>query len=58
MRKDDDDKPTHDPAEPCKCGDEPSEPPHVCPFAEEIYGDTETLCTCCEKCQHECAMDV
>lgn len=31
--------------------------PHVCPFADEIHDDQETLCTCCEACTHECFMD-
>ena len=32
--------------------------PHTCPFREDVNGDYTTLCTCCEKCQHECAMDI
>lgn len=32
--------------------------PHTCPFAEEIRGDTTTLCTCSRDAEHECAMDI
>lgn len=52
-------------AEPCSSlrhGDErilpPGEPPHTCPYREELGDDYETLCTCCADCQHECAMDI
>lgn len=24
--------------------------PHTCPYAEDIKGDYDTLCTCCEDC--------
>ena len=27
-------------------------PPHYCPFAAEIHGDDETLCTCCDWCEY------
>lgn len=32
--------------------------PHTCPFKEDINGDHETLCTCCEPCQNGCAQDI
>lgn len=41
----------------CKCG-ETGEPDHSCPYAEEINDDSDSLCNCCQKCRHECAMDV
>lgn len=31
---------------------------HTCPFAEEVRGDFESLCNCCESCSYNCAMDV
>jgi hypothetical protein len=31
---------------------------HTCPFSEEINGDCESLCNCCDDCTHECAMDI
>lgn len=31
--------------------------PHTCPFAEEISGNM-ALCTCCDECMHQCAMDI
>ena len=40
------------------CGNNPATPPHPCPFAEEIYDNTNDLCTCCESCQANCAHDV
>ena len=41
-----------------RCGENDACEPHICPYAEDIHGDYETLCTCCEKCQHECCMDI
>ncbi len=39
----------------CECsGDKPE--PHECPYSE-ISRD-ETLCTCCEYCEKQCALDV
>lgn len=32
--------------------------PHACPFSADIHGDSETLCTCCEVCEDECAMEI
>lgn len=31
---------------------------HPCPYQEELYGDSETLCNCCDDCAHECALDI
>ncbi len=39
-------------------GHGPAQEPHPCPFASEIHNDDDTLCTCCERCTHECAMDI
>jgi len=42
----------------CMCGKE-GEPPHPCPYAEEIGGnDDPEYCTCCGECEHECCMDI
>jgi len=41
----------------CTCNTEEIEE-HTCPFAEEIYGDTTTLCNCCDECAYQCAMDI
>ena len=43
--------------EPCKCGEEAAEE-HTCPFASDVWGDDATLCTCCEECSYQCAMDI
>lgn len=41
-----------------RCRKEPAAEPHSCPFAEDIHGDSESLCNCCDDCSHECAMDI
>lgn len=41
----------------CSCGSEGSDP-HTCPFAEEINGNYERLCNCCNSCTYECAQDI
>lgn len=28
---------------------------HTCPYLEELKGDYESLCTCCEQCTYECS---
>lgn len=42
----------------CRCGGKGVEESHTCPYAEEIGGDSKTLCNCCEGCTHQCAMDI
>ena len=39
------------------CEKHPARPLHTCPYKEEINNLTET-CNCCEKCEHECCMDI
>jgi hypothetical protein len=41
----------------CTCGSDWAEE-HTCPFAVEIHGDHESLCNCCEACEHECCMSI
>jgi hypothetical protein len=41
----------------CTCGAEDIEP-HPCPYDSDIHDDDETLCTCCDFCLNECAMDI
>jgi len=36
----------------------PAQEPHPCPYRADIYDDEETMCTCCEECVCECAMDI
>lgn len=36
----------------------PAQEEHACPFREDVHNDSETKCHCCERCMHECAMDV
>lgn len=42
----------------CNSDDNLYDEGHTCPFAEEIHGDSETLCTCCAYCEHQCGMDI
>ena len=42
----------------CISCSQPAEPDHPCPYAEDIDGDSETLCNCCDSCQSECAADI
>jgi hypothetical protein len=41
-----------------RCRKRPASAPHVCPYKAELHNNLESLCTCCDACQHECAMDV
>ena len=36
----------------------PSSDEHPCPYQEDINGDFENNCFCCEDCQQECADDI
>lgn len=40
------------------CGKKEAQEPHPCPYAQDIHDDNETLCTCCEDCEYECAQDI
>ena len=44
--------------EKCRCGKNEATEPHTCPYAEDINDDYESLCSCCDACVHECAMDI
>ena len=41
-----------------RCSKEGTNNLHSCPYDEDINGDYEDKCNCCEDCQHECAMDI
>lgn len=41
-----------------KCKTSPGQTPHTCPYAEDIGGDSITLCNCCKDCTEECCMDI
>lgn len=41
-----------------RCGKKPATDYHTCPYRSEINNDDETMCNCCEECQHECGMDI
>lgn len=40
----------------CKKNDALEE--HVCPYLEDVCGDFDTTCNCCDKCQNNCAMEI
>jgi len=42
----------------CGCGKNPASEEHTCPYASEINGDDESLCTCCADCEDECCMAI
>ena len=42
----------------CNCGNNPKESPHTCPYAEDMYGDSETTCRCCDDCIKSCLGDI
>jgi len=42
----------------CKCGKNPASEPHTCPYAEDIAGNYEDLCTCCDDCTRNCIDDI
>jgi hypothetical protein len=41
-----------------RCHDEPARDPHLCPFAQDINDDQETMCDCCEVCTQNCSDDI
>ena len=40
------------------CENPATDEPHGCPYQEDVNGNDEEICTCCEDCEHECAMDI
>ena len=42
-----------------RCARNPAQPPHGCPYQEEINDSTdEEYCTCCDDCRRECLEDI
>ena len=41
-----------------KCEEREAQEEHTCPYLEEIGNSYEELCTCCEYCTQNCAMEV
>jgi len=40
------------------CHKNPAEPPHSCPFAEEVSRNDDPMhCTCCKECTRQCFLD-
>jgi len=44
-------------SETCTCETEIIKP-HNCPFQEDVNGDCETKCKCCEYCEEQCCDDI
>jgi len=42
----------------CNRCDKEGQAEHPCPYAIEMAEDFDTLCTCCEECETECALEV
>jgi len=42
----------------CKCGNNEALPPHPCPYVEDMRGDSDTHCNCCEDCEQNCVADI
>ena len=40
------------------CGKNEATDNHPCPFAEDVQGDNESMCNCCEECCNQCACDI
>jgi hypothetical protein len=45
-------------AEKCKCGQNPAEPLHECPYNADVNNDPTPCCYCCHECSRECAEDI
>lgn len=41
-----------------RCKSNTAKESHGCPYAEDIGGDYDTKCDCCDDCEHQCAMDI
>ena len=41
-----------------RCGRNPVQELHTCPYQVDMFGDTETLCNCCHECEGNCCQDV
>lgn len=35
-----------------------AKPVHLCPYLQDIYGDSETKCKCCNDCQNDCTREI
>lgn len=46
-----------DPLKCQSCEVQPARALHECPFAAEIHNDFKQ-CDCCEKCTHQCCMEI
>lgn len=42
----------------CQGCKNPGMPIHSCPFATDIYDDSEARCNCCDECIQACAYDI
>lgn len=40
------------------CGVNEGLPKHPCPYKEDIDGDNETMCNCCDRCIGVCSDEI
>lgn len=38
--------------------DNDAEELHSCPYAEDVHGDSESQCNCCESCRNKCSDNI
>lgn len=36
----------------------PEKEEHMCPFKQDIEGDEESLCNCCDSCRQICVSEI
>ncbi len=41
----------------CDCGKK-GKKLHTCPYQEDIKGDSETVCNCCDECEQNCMAEI
>jgi hypothetical protein len=41
-----------------QCKIDPGTDAHTCPYKEDIKGDYETKCNCCDDCKRQCRMSI
>ena len=41
-----------------QCGNKTEEEEHPCPYLQELDGDEEPHCNCCESCINDCHLSI
>lgn len=42
----------------CACGKNKALSKHICPYNEDVNGDSSKTCNCCVDCMNKCAADI